>query len=116
MVAIGERIGDAEHQAQAHRQGARQLIEHLPLERAQGGPQQQVPGRIAPEGQLGGHHQVGAASGRPLAIGQQEGAIAAQVAHERIELAKGEAHQGRGWQRGKTGCCRGIPSGGSICG
>ena len=57
--------------------------------------QQQVPGGIPPEGELGGEHQVGCLGFR-LANGCKDAiGIALQVAHQGVQLSQSDVHQQR---------------------
>ena len=84
-----------------HQQGAQSIelldqpIEHRALQGQPRRLQQQVPGGIAPEGELRRQQQrcsfgAGATGGRQDSFG-----VAPQVAHHRIQLGQGQAHQRR---------------------
>ena len=96
LLGLGDRLGHAHQQAQLGmgcRQIACQLVEDLLLLGEQGRPQQQIPGRVAPQRELWGEHQIGARGGGDLAGRQHLGAVAGQVAHQGIELGQGDTHQ-----------------------
>lgn len=94
LAPAGHRLGHPDQQGQSVWAGRRQGRQDPLLALDQGGPQQQVPGRVAPQRQLGGEQQVGAAGAGPLGGRQDPVAVALQVAHQGIELGQGEAHQG----------------------
>jgi|GEM_PF-4954056 len=60
-----------------------------------GRQQQQIPGWVAPEGEFGSEHQIGALGAGTPTGRQDPFAVARQIAHHRIELGQSEAHQGR---------------------
>ena len=81
------------------RQFGGELIQCFLLVAEQGRPQQQIPGRITPEGKLRGDHQIRVGSGRFLAGRQNSGPIASQISHQGIDLGQGDAHQQGGSAR-----------------
>ena len=103
LLAIAGGFTHPQQQGQPGRQLGRQLIEGLVLALPQRRPQQQIPGWVAPQRQLRRHHQLGPLAGRRLAGLQQLLAVAQQVAHQRIDLGEGDAHQRAG---GELGCPR----------
>ena len=91
--ALG-RLDHPHQQRQTARTGRRQILEHLALALDQGRSQQQVPRGVAPQGKLGGEHQVGTAGPGPFRGRQDPPAVALQVAHQGIQLGQGKTHQG----------------------
>jgi len=72
------------------------VIERFSLPLPQRRAQQQIPRRVAPEGQFRCHHQIGPRRMGLLAGGQQQLGVAGQVSNQGIDLGEGEAHQRRG--------------------
>ena len=68
------------------RQFGGKLIQDVLLFAEQGRPQQQIPGRVTPEGELRGDHQIRMGGRRFLAGRQNSGAIASQISHQGIDL------------------------------
>ena len=81
------------------RQLGGKLIQDVVLGAEQGRPQQQIPGRIAPEGKLRGNHQIRMGGSCFLAGRQNSGSIASQISHQGIDLGQGDAHQQGGSAR-----------------
>ena len=102
FLGCRNRFGHAHQQGQVGvggRQLGGELIQDVVLGAEQGRSQQQIPGRITPEGKLRGDHQIRVASCRFLASRQNSGSIASQISHQGIDLGQGDAHQQGGSAR-----------------
>ena len=102
LLGCRNRFGHAHQQGQGGvggRQLGGELIQDVVLGAEQGRPQQQIPGRVTPEGKLRGDHQIRVASCRFLAGRQNSGPITSQISHQGIDLGQGDAHQQGGSAR-----------------
>ena len=76
------------------RQGVTELIELAVLLLPQGRLQQQIPGRIAPEGEFRGQREFGSGFGSLQALLLQALPIALQITDQRVGLDQCDPHRG----------------------